>query len=131
MKKYLAILLLAFSGCGMIESKPVESGLELLFVYGTMKAIEDAPDPQMKAERIRVIASNVKVLLQGGDVHVSALQLLVDESLSGDLTPADLYLIGQVTILAGQFTDADGIIRDVLGAEKFLDDVIAVTEVYL
>ena len=134
MRALILIPLLLLSGCAGMASLTESSTLQTLFVFGTMKAIEGSDDPQAKAGRIKALAEDVDAIAATGNIRSELVQRLIDEATAGSaLTPADLYLIGQVTPLSAEFAGEDGVIvgerLDALRA--FLADIIAATGPYL
>lgn len=132
MRKFFPVFLaLLLTGCASTFEKT--DTIEVLFVYGTMKAIEKADDPQAKAARIQKIAQDVDDLAATGNIRAELVQRLIDTAIEdSDLTPSDLYLVGQVTPLSAEFAGEDGFITGTKleALRRFLADVIAATELY-
>lgn len=132
-----ALLLICLTGCAStspsLDGLRQSAAIETLFVYGTLKAIEQASEPAEKAERIRAIAQDLLELTEGESIRSEIVQRLIDEALEGrNLSPADRYLVHQITPLAASYAGADGLIvgERLEALRGFLGDVIEATRLY-
>lgn len=138
LKRLSALILL---GCliGCASTSPSLDGLrqsgstEVLFTYGVLKAIEQASDPVAKAQRIRAIATDILALTEDGSIRSEIVERLIEEALEGrSLSPADVYLVHQITPLAAAYAGPDGIIvgERLEALRGFLGDLIGATRLY-
>lgn len=130
MRLSILILMLCVAGCASMKSS---SSLEVLFTYGTLRAIEQADQPAEKAARIQGYAREILALTDAESVRAEVLERLIQEAIaSRDLSPADQYLVGQIVPLADFYAGEDGLI---VGERKealvaFLNDLIGATQLY-
>ncbi len=128
-----ALMLTLAVGCASTSNIKDSPATETLFVYGVLKAIEQAQEPVEKARRIRAIARDIQALAASESVRGAVLERLIQEAVAErNLSPADLYLVSQVVPLTELYAGEDGVIT---GERKealllFLDKLIGATALY-